>query len=103
MANAEDRVLGNRSLSRFDFCVVGSGAGGAAAAYVLTAAGKNVLVLEAGGRIYFSKDSRLRADHVPAMYPELERWRAIQGGLDPDGRLRSDMDRRLRLTAGGSR
>ncbi len=44
----EDDVLGNRGLARFDFCIIGSGAGGGTAAHVLTAAGKNVLVLEAG-------------------------------------------------------
>ena len=44
----EDDVLGNRGLARFDFCIIGSGAGGGTAARVLTAAGKNVLVLEAG-------------------------------------------------------
>jgi gluconate 2-dehydrogenase alpha chain len=41
-------MLGNRSLTRFDVCVIGSGAGGSAVAHVLTAAGKSVLVLEAG-------------------------------------------------------
>src|SRR5262245_52988492 len=41
-------VLGNTSLTTFDVCIIGSGPGGSSAAYVLTAAGKNVLVLEAG-------------------------------------------------------
>ncbi|MFN8644483.1 MAG: GMC family oxidoreductase [Candidatus Binatia bacterium] len=41
-------MLGNTSLERFDALVVGSGAGGAAAAYVLTSAGLDVLILEAG-------------------------------------------------------
>ncbi|HYV56360.1 MAG TPA: GMC family oxidoreductase [Candidatus Nitrosopolaris sp.] len=47
---ANDDVLGNLSLTApFDFCIIGSGAGGGTAAHVLTAAGKRVLVLEAGG------------------------------------------------------
>ena len=41
-------ILGNTSLSTFDVCIIGSGPGGSSAAHVLTAAGKNVLVLEAG-------------------------------------------------------
>jgi choline dehydrogenase-like flavoprotein len=45
---AADDVLGNRALDRFDVCIIGSGAGGGSAAHVLTAAGKNVLVVEAG-------------------------------------------------------
>ncbi|MFI5394310.1 MAG: GMC family oxidoreductase [Candidatus Binatia bacterium] len=41
-------ILGNASLDQFDALIVGSGAGGSAAAYKLTAAGWKVLVLEAG-------------------------------------------------------
>jgi choline dehydrogenase-like flavoprotein len=41
-------VLGNPRLDRFDVCVIGSGAGGASAAWALTAGGLDVLVLESG-------------------------------------------------------
>lgn len=54
-------------------------------------------VAEAGGRVYLSKDSRLRPDVLAAMYPQLERWQQIQARLDPDGILRSDLTRRLPL------
>src|SRR5437899_10527162 len=47
---ASDDVLGSLSLTEpFDFCILGSCAGGGTAAHVLSAAGKSVLVLEAGG------------------------------------------------------
>lgn len=48
VSRADNAVLGNRALTRFDVCIIGSGAGGGTAAHILTAAGKNVLVLEAG-------------------------------------------------------
>jgi decaprenylphospho-beta-D-ribofuranose 2-oxidase len=49
--------------------------------------------------VYLSKDSRLRPELLGAMYPELGRWRAAVRELDHDGVMRSDLSRRLGLTA----
>ncbi len=54
-------------------------------------------VADAGGRVYFAKDSRMRAELVPVMYPRLDEWRAVRDRLDPDRRITSDLARRLRL------
>ena len=43
----------------YDVCIVGSGAGGGIAAYALTRAGANVIMLEAGGEWYASRDSKM--------------------------------------------
>jgi choline dehydrogenase-like flavoprotein len=51
-----------RSLAQepeYDVCIVGSGAGGGMAAYVLTQAGARVVMLEAGGEWYASKDAKM--------------------------------------------
>ena len=52
---------------------------------------------DAGGRIYFAKDSVARAEDVAGMYPDRAAWAAEVAGVDPDGRLTTDLVRRLDL------
>jgi decaprenylphospho-beta-D-ribofuranose 2-oxidase len=55
------------------------------------------LVAGAGGRVYLTKDVRLRQDVLPAMYPRLDRFLALRARVDPTGMLRSDLGARLGL------
>jgi decaprenylphospho-beta-D-ribofuranose 2-oxidase len=54
-------------------------------------------VLAAGGRVYLAKDSRVPAATLAEMYPRLEEFRKLRAAIDPDGRLASDLSRRLGL------
>lgn len=54
-------------------------------------------VAGAGGRVYLAKDSRMAADVVAAMYPNLTQFREACAQLDPRGLFASDQSRRLRL------
>ena len=55
------------------------------------------LVVEAGGRVYLAKDSRVPADVLAEMYPRLAEFRKLRAEFDPAGILASDLSRRLGL------
>ncbi len=55
------------------------------------------IVAGCGGRVYLTKDARMRPETLAVMYPELNRFHAHRATVDPAGILRSDLARRLGL------
>ncbi len=55
------------------------------------------VVLGAGGRLYFAKDSRTTPEMIQQMYPRLDEWRKVRAAVDPQGIFHSDLSRRLAL------
>jgi decaprenylphospho-beta-D-ribofuranose 2-oxidase len=56
-------------------------------------------VAGAGGRVYLSKDARLRPEALRAMYPRLDEWRAVRDQADPEQVWRSDLAVRTGLVS----
>jgi decaprenylphospho-beta-D-ribofuranose 2-oxidase len=54
-------------------------------------------VIEAGGRIYLAKDSRMSERTFRDGYPRLDEWLEVRESLDPKGVFVSDQARRLGL------
>ena len=59
--------------------------------------GLDRVVLDAGGRHYFAKDSLMTPDAVRRGYPRLDEWKQIRDEVDPHGVWQSDLGRRLGL------
>jgi len=55
------------------------------------------MVIDAGGRLYLAKDSRIPPELMSRMYPGLEDFKALRAQLDPEGVFSSDLSRRLGL------
>ncbi len=61
------------------------------------------LVAPAGGRVYLTKDARLRPEATEAMYPRLAEWQAVRDRADPERLWCSDLALRTGLIAQGAR
>jgi decaprenylphospho-beta-D-ribofuranose 2-oxidase len=59
------------------------------------------LVAGAGGRVYLTKDARMRPSMVSAMYPRLEEWRTVRDRADPEHLWCSDLALRTGLVGTG--
>ena len=55
------------------------------------------MTIAANGRLYFAKDSLARGSDIKGMYPEYGDWLKVVEKADPEGRLATDMIRRLKL------
>lgn len=54
-------------------------------------------IIDAGGRVYLTKDSRLSKQSFSLMYPKYEHWLELKKKMDPENYWQSDQGRRLGL------
>ena len=57
------------------------------------------LVLQYGGRLYLSKDARMKPEVLQSGYPDLNRFKQIVRKYNPDGKIHSNQSDRLFLTS----
>jgi decaprenylphospho-beta-D-ribofuranose 2-oxidase len=57
----------------------------------------DAVVAECGGRVYLSKDARLRPEVLASMYARLDGFHALRARVDPGGVFGSDLARRVGL------
>ena len=58
----------------------------------------DLIVLHYGGRLYMSKDARMKPEVLQQGYPALETFRNIVKKYNPDGKIKSIQSDRLLLT-----
>ena len=58
----------------------------------------DAILVKHGGRIYLTKDARMKAAMMESGYPELQKFKAIVNQYNPDGKFRSLQSDRLNLT-----
>jgi FAD/FMN-containing dehydrogenase len=56
------------------------------------------IVLQYGGRLYMSKDARMKPEVLKSGYPQLDKFKEIVRKYNPDGKIRSHQSDRLFLT-----
>lgn len=54
-------------------------------------------LIRRGGRIYLTKDSRLRKEDFQEMYPQYQEWLKVKNEIDPNNFWQSEQGRRLGL------
>ncbi|MGB5897000.1 MAG: FAD-binding protein [Geitlerinemataceae cyanobacterium] len=59
------------------------------------------IVLEYGGRVYLTPDSRLHPQVFRQMYPGYDRWLSVKSQVDPQNRFRSALSDRLQIEPTG--